>query len=145
MIRPYQAQDKLKLIEIIQLNTPEYFSIEEEADFLEYLEQHREDYFVIEVEGVIAGCGGVNYFEAEGIARFSWQMLHPDFHGKRLGTQLSLHRIETIKKNPKIKRIVVRTTQLVYPFYEKLGFVFTKREKDYWAKGFDLYQLEMDL
>jgi hypothetical protein len=37
----------------------------------------------------------------------------------------------------------VRTTQLVYPFYQKLGFEIRKSEPDFWAPGFDLVEMEL--
>jgi hypothetical protein len=40
---------------------------------------------------------------------------------------------------------MVRTTQLVYPFYQKAGFTLDKVEQDYWANGFDLYQMMLQL
>lgn len=42
-----------------------------------------------------------------------------------------------------IKFIVVRTTQLVYGFYEKRSFKLEKVEKDYWAKNYDFYQMQL--
>jgi ribosomal protein S18 acetylase RimI-like enzyme len=41
--------------------------------------------------------------------------------------------------------IIVRTSQLAYKFYQKVGFELEKTEKDFWAKGFDLYQMKMNL
>jgi ribosomal protein S18 acetylase RimI-like enzyme len=40
-----------------------------------------------------------------------------------------------------ITTIMVRTSQLAYKFYEKNGFILKEIEKDYWAKGFDLYSM----
>jgi [ribosomal protein S18]-alanine N-acetyltransferase len=57
--------------------------------------------------------------------------------------KLTQYRINQINENPKIELIVVRTTQLVYKFYEKMGFKLEKVEKDFWAKNFDLYQMQM--
>ena len=37
----------------------------------------------------------------------------------------------------------LRTTQLAFQFYEKMGFELDKTKKDFWAKGFDLYQMKM--
>ncbi|MGV3597780.1 MAG: hypothetical protein ACO1PI_07905 [Bacteroidota bacterium] len=53
--------------------------------------------------------------------------------------------MEQIKTHPNIKTIEVRTTQLVYPFYQKHGFTLMETIKDYWAEGFDLYRMEMKI
>ncbi|MFD2999702.1 GNAT family N-acetyltransferase [Pontibacter toksunensis] len=141
MIRAYTSNNKEELLILLRLNTPQYFDVSEEADFIEYLDHRLEDYFVVEEDGQIIGSGGINYFPESKLARISWDVVHPDFQGKGVGKRLMLHRIEHIRKNPAIDFIVVRTTQRVYPFYEKMGFKLEKTEKDFWAKGFDLYQM----
>lgn len=42
-------------------------------------------------------------------------------------------------------KIVVRTTQFGFRFYEKVGFQLENVEKDFWAQGFDLYQMSVEL
>jgi ribosomal protein S18 acetylase RimI-like enzyme len=79
------------------------------------------------------------------LARISWDIIHPDFQGKGIGKKLTLHRIDQIKRNPAINLVMVRTTQIVYKFYQQLGFELKKTEKNYWAEGFDLYQMQLDL
>lgn len=147
-IRIYQKTDKQELMKLIKLNTPTYFDDSEEEEFAEYLEKYKEDYFVIENKSTnqIIGCGGINYFFDEPIplARISWDIIHPDFQGKGIGKKLLLHRINHIQ-NKEIKLIIVRTSQLAYKFYQKVGFELEKTEKDFWAKGFDLYQMKMNL
>lgn len=145
MIRPYTPADKPKLIALLRLNTPTYFAEAEESDFAAYLDSFTEDYFVTEEEGKLIGAGGINYFPEDGQARISWDVIHPDLQGKGIGTQLMQHRLKVIKNKPGIYLIVVRTTQLVYKFYEKMGFELEKVEKDFWAPGFDLYQMRLPL
>lgn len=145
MIRVYARQDKAELLNLLRLNTPQYFDASEEADFVEYLDHRLEDYFVVEAGGKVIGSGGINYFADNNEARISWDIIHPDFQGRGIGKKLMLHRIEHIRKDPTVKLIVVRTTQLVYQFYGKMGFVLERTEKDFWAKGFDLYQMKMTL
>lgn len=111
--------------------------------FFAYLESEVEDYYVYVEDSIIIGAGGINYFPDENIARISWDMIDPKHQGKGIGRKLVQHRIDHLNKNPNIDYIVVRTIQLVYPFYEKMGFKMDKIEKDYWAKGFDLYQMKM--
>ena len=145
MIRRYRKEDREALIQILRLNTPTYFHPSEEAEFIRYLNEELEDYWVCENEGRVVGSGGVNYFPADRIARISWDMIHPEEHGKGIGSQLLQHRIETLKQNAAINQIMVRTSQLVYPFYEKAGFVLQQTQKDFWAPGMDLYQMTMNI
>jgi len=46
MIRPYTPSYKQQLINLLKLNIPQYFAETEEADFIEYLDQHLENHFV---------------------------------------------------------------------------------------------------
>ncbi|MBB6612862.1 GNAT family N-acetyltransferase [Pontibacter sp. Tf4] len=145
MIRFYTPHDKQALLHLLHLNTPQYFAEAEKADYVEYLEQRLEDYFVAEEAGTIVGAGGINYFPDQKLARLSWDLVHPAFQGKGIGSQLTQHRIRHIKTRPGIELIVVRTSQLVYRFYEKMGFTLQKIEKDFWAEGFDLYEMHLPL
>jgi [ribosomal protein S18]-alanine N-acetyltransferase len=145
MIRPFEMRDKQTLLKILELNIPRYFDESEVSDLREYLDRYREDYFVIEDKGRVIGAGGINYFPEENIARLSWDYVHPDYHGKGAGRKLVEYRLEILRGKPAVQRVVVRTTQLVYPFYEKMGFTLDLTEKDYWAPGFDLYQMSMEL
>ncbi|MPQ46845.1 GNAT family N-acetyltransferase [Marinifilum sp. N1E240] len=141
MIRKYAKEDKIKVIELVKLNTPKYFDPSEENDLKNYLDKEVEDYFVVELESVIVGAGGINYFPEEKIARISWDMIHPDYQGKGVGKSLIKYRIDYIKAKNLFKIIEVRTSQLVADFYNKMGFELVNIEKDYWAKDYDLYQM----
>lgn len=143
MIRPYCNEDKEAAIHLLRLNTPQYFHPSEESDFIEYLDKLIEHYFVVEERGNVVGCGGYNFVENNTIARIAWDMIHPDFQGQGVGKKLTLFRIDAIKKSSSAQSIVVRTSQLAYPFYEKVGFELDKVTKDFWAEGFDLYQMKM--
>jgi len=143
MIRPYTPKDKTALINILKQHIPTYFEASEEQDFVNYLDNEIQDYFIVEHNSTIIGSGGINYFPEEKTARLSWDIIHPDMQKQGIGRELSQYRIKLIRSNPSIDVLVVRTTQLVYPFYQKLGFELQKIEKDYWAKDFDLYQLQL--
>jgi hypothetical protein len=43
-IREYDTKDKNEVINLIRLNTPEYFALDEEEDLNKYLETERELY-----------------------------------------------------------------------------------------------------
>lgn len=98
---------------------------------------------MIEVEGRIIGGGGID-FEEDGSASISWGMTHPNWHGKGLGTTLTQHRIARIKETDAHK-INVRTSQHTWEFYQKMGFTLFNTEKEYWGKGLDLYDMELQI
>ncbi|GAA4469323.1 hypothetical protein GCM10023189_56200 [Nibrella saemangeumensis] len=141
-IRSYTDADREGVLSLLRLNTPAYFSESEEDDLIEYLNHHSQHYFVMESEGALLGCGGFNLFDEEELARISWDIIHPGHQGKGLGRLLTQYRIARIREYPHIKTIVVRTSQLVYKFYERLGFDLKEVTKDYWAEGFDLYYMD---
>ena len=144
-IRPYTEIDQNRILAIFQLNTPEFFSQEEESDLIQYLKSETEEYFVIEDEGQVIGCGGINYENDFTMGIISWDIIHPEYQGKGVGGQLLKHRLDLLKSNTSIQKIIVRTSQIVFRFYEKAGFELKEVKTDYWAKGFDLYHMEIQL
>lgn len=143
-IRNYRTEDKEQLVQIIRENTSAYFAPEEESDFVDYLDNEIEEYFVVELNGKIIGCGGINFDENKTVGIISWGMIHPEYHGKNAGTALLQYRLKLLKSIESVKRITVRTSQLVYQFYEKNGFCLIESKKDFWAKGIDMYYMEYD-
>lgn len=141
-IRNYRPEDKEDVLRLLRLNTPEYFSIEEEQGFHDYLEKHAEHYFLLECNNELAACGGINYADDLLGARISWDIVHPSYQGRRIGNKLLQFRVNQIKSVTTIQTITVRTSQLTYGFYEKFGFILKETAKDFWAPGFDLYLME---
>ena len=132
-IREYQPTDKNAVIDLIRQNTPAYFAPKEEADEL---------YFVLLLNKKVVGCGGINFTKDKASGKISWDIIHPQYQGKSLGAQLLKYRIEILKSIDGIQKITVRTSQLAYKFYEKQGFTLKEIQRDYWAKGFDMYSME---
>ena len=141
LIRKYLSADKVAVLNLIKLNTPAFFAEEEMEDLSTYLDKEVELYYVLLVDGEIVGCGGINFAENKTIGRISWDMIHPAFQGKSLGTKLLKHRIEVLRSIPTVQKITVRTSQVAYKFYEKQGFVLNEIKKNYWAEGFDMYNM----
>ena len=141
-IREYEINDKDQVMALLRLNTPKYFAPEEETDLSNYLDNERELYYVLLYDRKVVGCGGINFDEDQTIGIISWDILHPEYQGKGLGTELLKYRIQKLKTVDRLKKITVRTSQVTFKFYEKQGFELIQITKDYWADGFDLYQME---
>lgn len=142
-IRDYSPADKEALINLLRFNTPEYFAVEEEAEFSHYLDFERELYYTLLLNGEIAGCGGLNFEDCGTTGIISWDIIHPAHQGKALGQQLMQHRLKKLKNIDGIQKVVVRTSQLTYRFYQKQGFELIEVVDDFWADGFDLYRMEL--
>lgn len=145
IIRKYTDSDRQNILKLLRLNTPEYFSPNEEKDLIYYFDNHADNYYVIEMDENLVGCGGYNLTEDGKTAKISWDIFHPDYQGKGLGSTLTKFRIRKIQEIENVDTISVRTSQLVYKFYEKFGFETREIAKDYWDAGFDLYRMERDL
>ena len=143
-IREYLPTDKEAVLNLIKWNTPDYFADKEADDFSRYLDKEIEMYYVLLVDRKVVGCGGINFAENKTIGKISWDIIHPDFQGKSLGTKLLKYRIEVLRTIPGIQKITVRTSQVAYKFYEKQGFTLNEIKKDYWAEGFDMYSMEYE-
>ncbi|MCP1995937.1 GNAT family N-acetyltransferase [Flavobacterium sp. HSC-61S13] len=143
IIRPYHPCDQPELLVLFDLNIPQYFSADEREDLIDYLNHHIERYFVLELDGKIAGAGGINFSKDKTVGKISWDLFHPEYQGKGLGSQLTQYRIELLKQLDHVQTISVRTSQVAYVFYQKMGFELLEVVPDYWAKGFDLYRMKL--
>lgn len=141
-IREYELKDKNEVINLIRLNTPFFFATEEEKELEEYLETKRELYYVVIYNEKIVGCGGINFSDNHNTGIISWDIFHPNYQGKSFGSKLLNYRLDKLKSINGIHKITVRTSQVVYKFYEKHGFELLNIKKDGWAKGFDIYSME---
>lgn len=143
-IRNYRNNDKLEVLKILRSNTPMYFAVTEEDDFILYLDTKIDKYFVITINNEVLACGGINYLR-NNTACLSWDMVSATAHSHGLGTILVDYRLNFLKETSNFAQISVRTSQYAFKFYEKFGFKVYKIETNYWADGIDLYEMEAQL
>ncbi len=141
IIRSYTTTDRDAIIELFLLNTPAFFCEEEQQDLERFLDSEIENFFVVEEDGAVVACGWSNIKENTGF--LSWYIVHPDHQGKGLGKILALHNLTILQANPDLDNIEVRTSQLVYPFYEKLGFKLIGTQDHYWGQNMHLYHMRL--
>lgn len=142
MIRPYSIADKEQLIALFKLNVPAYFDASELPEFLGYLETMSNTYLIIEHATEVIGGLGYEVRESDESGRINWIFLHPTVFGGGHGKKAVHHCLEILRADARVKKLIVRTSQLVYPFFEKLGYQVVQTQKDYWAPGLDLYLME---
>lgn len=137
---PYHLEE---CIQLVKSNTPNYFHPEETADYENYLVKEIEDYFVVMYQDQLVAAGGINYgFDNGNKARISWDVVSPKYQGRNIGGQLLQYRLNYIFKQ-NIKIAEVRTSNLVYPFYQKFGFKIMEQRKNYWGENLDMVRMEL--
>ncbi len=144
-IRIYQPDYLNDVLHLFDQLTPHYFAVDEKQDLIHYLQHEIEAYYVIlDLESKkIVGAGGYNLIENGAVARLSWDFIATDQQGLGLGTFLTKFRINKLRSISTVKKITVRTSQKAFEFYQSCGFLVKEIQKDYWAKGFDLYYMEL--
>lgn len=142
-IRTYHSNDKVHVIEVFRANVPAYFDPSEQQGLEHYLGADIEDYYVVEYLGRIIGAGGINYEANKAI--LSWDFIHPEHQGKGVGTLLTQHRLDYIRKEKGLRVVEVRTSQLTDRFYARFGFILLHKEEDYWSVGYHLYHMRLEL
>lgn len=143
-IKKYSDEYLEQVLELMRMNTPAFFAPEEETEFHYFLTEERLPYYILLFADKVIGSGGFAINPDQSSVSLCWDIIHPDFQGKRLGKKLLDYRLEIIKSIRNVTDIFVRTSQFVYLFYEKNGFVLFDTCKDFWAKGYDLYHMKYD-
>lgn len=152
-IRKYTKNDRAACLEVFKQNVPQYFAVKEIADFEQFLAvfeaemtaeptKLQTEYLVLEYNNEIIGCGGFGISHTDPTAvTFIWGFVHPKFHKEGFGKQLFLHRLAQLKTQFATLPIILDTTQFSYSFFEKYGFKTTNIQADYYAPGYDRYDM----
>ena len=141
---PYNESFLETCLKLFRSNVPNYFTVDEEAEFVEFLLNDEHPYWVVKSNKTIVGCGGI-YVSSPSFMRsdfdkevgFAWGMIHKTYHGKGFGKALAKHRINYLKNNYPERPIVLRTTQNTFRFFEKYGFAIHNIEPNGFGDNMD--------
>lgn len=139
-IRPYAIADKAACITVFESNIPDFFDATERDMLSTFLDDPQGYYYVIEKGGEVIGSGGFAK-EEQGQARFTWGMVHRDYHGDGLGRLLAEHRLREIEQTGQFTEAELFTTPKVAPFFEKFGFATKQVIPNGFAPGMDQVQM----
>ncbi|ASZ11841.1 GNAT family N-acetyltransferase [Chitinophaga pendula] len=150
-IRPYNANDKQACITVFKSNMPKYFGTAELPDFDKFLDDYlsrntapeTEQYYVISLDDTVIGCGGYHIDRHKMEASLTWGMVDQQYHKQGIGKRLFVYRVMAIQEVCPACRIRLDTSQHVFPFFEKLGFVITGITTDGYGQGLDKYDMEL--
>lgn len=144
-IRPYRPSDQRLQLAVFRKHTPEMFAPGEVAVFKDYLERMPETYYSLLADEKVIGGAGLYYHEEDQSGRISWIFIDPAYLGQGLGRRLSEHCHNLLILDPRVQKLVVRTSQKAWQFFTRLGYQLISTESDYWGPGLDLYLMERPL
>ena len=140
-IREYSHVDRSACVAIFRSNVPEYFALEEEALFLEFLANPRAKLVCGEEEGEVVAFGG--YYVKGGVGRLCWGMVHRQLHRRGIGAELLRARTAALFGEPNVSSIRATTSQQSAAFFARFGFEQISFLADGHAPG--LHAVEMQL
>jgi len=141
-LRQYQISDKPTCLAIFESNLGQYFAEDEREEFSVFLDKEAlSNYWMVEDNNQIVGCGGVYENFKENCVGLSWGMIYNKEHKKGYGKFLTKFRVERmIEQYPtRIKQLA--TSQHTFAFYEKMGFKVTKIQKNGFGDNIDRYDM----
>lgn len=122
-------------------NVPRFFAPHELEEFRRWLAGTPSRYLVVEREQEVVACGG---YAVEGErAGLVWGMVARGLHRQGIGSLLLRARLDAIAREPGVRAVVLDTSQLSRPFYERHGFAVVAETPDGYAPG--LHRIDMRL
>lgn len=141
-LRPYFPSDKNTCLAIFESNLGQYFAEYEREEFSVYLDEKcAENYWVLEDNNEIVGCGGIYENFKENCVGLAWGMVHNNHHKKGYGAFLTKFRVEKMITNYPTHIKQLATSQHTFSFYEKMGFKVTKITENGFGKCIDRYDM----
>ncbi|KPY78343.1 GNAT family N-acetyltransferase [Pseudomonas amygdali] len=140
---PYTLSARNICLDIFDSNVPRYFDPAERKQFASFLMAPLGQYFVVERDGDVLGCGGYLVLSNPSVAELTWGMVHGEQHGSGLGRFLTQARLDVVRSLPGVTRSHIDTSQHVQGFYLNLGFVVTSVEVDGHGPGIDSIRMEL--
>ncbi|NTT84677.1 GNAT family N-acetyltransferase [Tabrizicola fusiformis] len=138
LFRPFRPDDITACLALFDGNCPRFFAPSEREEFASFLTAPRPSdapYLVLEDEGDILACGGIEISGPD--AHLTWGMVARDRHGQRLGTRLTEARLALARTLPGVERLILSTSQHTQGFYAGFGFAVTAHTPDGFGPGLD--------
>jgi ribosomal protein S18 acetylase RimI-like enzyme len=141
--RRYTSEDRDACIAILDSNMPRFFSRQDRAEFLTFLDMPNGIYSVLEQRHAVIGCGGISSRDEGSTGILTWGMIHANYHHQGWGRLLAFMRLRQLSMYPSIQKITLSTSQEATGFYEKLGFHTIEFLPNFYGEGLHCCKMEL--
>jgi N-acetylglutamate synthase-like GNAT family acetyltransferase len=128
-IREFESADLEACVEIYRSNVPDYLPESGLEGFIEFLAIGTSYYLVLEHDGEIVACGGLELVGDSDTATLVHGMVHGEYHRQGFGTTLLAARIALLECEVRPQEIWVHTTPATLPFYGRFGFSYHSAQR----------------
>ena len=143
LVRAYTPADREACLAIFDSNTPPFFAPDERGEYVQFLDEEAESYFIVESDGNILACGGYILIPRTPAAIVAWTMVARGQHRRGIGHLLLQAILERVRQEPGVQIVRLRTSQHASGFFERLDF--TTHHIVEHGYGPDLHQYGMGL
>ena len=144
-IRDFRSSDVPGCLAVFDSNVPRYFRPHERETYERFLAEPPGKYFVMEAEsGEIVACGGYGQ-NSDTTAVLTYGMVHARHHRQSLGSRLLRTRLERIREELNVQRVIVNTSQFTEGFFARFGFQTEAVTHDYYAPGLHCVRMSFGL
>ncbi|WEJ98749.1 MAG: GNAT family N-acetyltransferase [Candidatus Sphingomonas phytovorans] len=142
-IRHYVASDRDRMLAIFDANTPQFFAVNERADFVRYLDGNAGLYAVCEREGSIVAGFAVARGTA-GRAHLNWILVDPAAQGGGIGNAM-MGAARTRAADQGATILDIAASQHSAPFFLRHGAHALGRIENGWGPGMHRIDMELSL
>lgn len=139
--RRYEPADRSSCLALFGENCPEFFAPNEHEDYVEFLDNRTQNYFVCLLNDRVVGAYGL-YPLAGGGAALHWIMLSPSAQGVGLGSAIMARVLDDLRGSAR-SPLHISASHKSAPFFAKFGAVEISTTPDGWGPG--MHRVEMQL
>lgn len=144
-IRDFRSSDVPGCLAVFDSNVPTYFRPHEREAYERFLAEPPGRYLVMEsASGEIVACGGFAK-NSDTTAVLTYGMVHARRHRQSLGSRLLRTRLERIRDELNVQRVMVNTSQFTEGFFARFGFQTEAVTHDQYAPGLHCVRMSLRL
>ncbi len=121
-IREFHPDDLEACFEIHRSNEPDYLESDGMQGFVEFLAHGTSYFLVVEHNGQVIACGGLELAGDSNHATLVYGLVHRKFHDQGFGTTLLAARLSLLEHEGKPVPVWMSTSQAAASFFGQFGF-----------------------
>jgi N-acetylglutamate synthase-like GNAT family acetyltransferase len=137
----YESDDRAACLLLFDENCPEFFAPNEREDYIEFLSNRTQNYFVCLLADRIVGAYGLYPLDSGGTA-LHWIMLSPSVQGVGLGSAIMARVLADVRHSAR-SPLFISASHKSAPFFARFGAVEISTTPDGWGPG--MHRVEMQL